>query len=473
MNLINDLKQEAEQLNNTHETPSAKELLAMIMAQIETIDFNELLELKDGGDKPKQKHYIVAIIEKILAIAIQNDWGLCRQYDFIYVYNGQYWQQIDKYELKFFLGQAAEKMGYNKMESRYYEFQDKLYKQFLAASIFSIPETPQNKVLINLKNGTAEITTKGLKLRDFDRHDFLTYQLPFEYKPDAKSPIFDRFIKQVLPDVELQNVAAEFFGYIFTKHLKLEKCLLFYGGGANGKSVFFEVINALVGEDNITNFSLGNLKEEHNRALIQNKLLNYGSEIRGNIEADVFKQLVSGEPIQARLKYGNAFIMRNYAKLAFNCNSLPNDVEQTNAYFRRFIIVPFDVTIPEEEQNPYLANQIISNELAGVFNWMLLGLNRLLKNNNFSPCERIKKEVNTYKTQSDSVYLFLEDTDYHPSNERAESLKVIYREYKIFCSTDGYRPISNRKFAKRLRDIGYFLERRTQGMVIFIEKKYS
>lgn len=103
-----------------------------------------------------------------------------------------------------------------------------------------------------------------------------------------------------------------------------------YGTGANGKSVFFEIINSLLGNKNISNLSLGNLKEEHNRALIKNKLLNYGSEIRGNIEADIFKQLVSGEPIQARLKYGNTFIMRDYAKLAFNCNTLPKDVEQTN-----------------------------------------------------------------------------------------------------------------------------------------------
>ena len=106
------------------------------------------------------------------------------------------------------------------------------------------------------------------------------------------------------------------------KFAKLEKCLLLFGAGANGKSVLFEVINSLLGSNNISNLSLGNLKEEHNRALIKNKLLNYGSEIRGNIEADIFKQLVSGEPIQARLKYGNTFIMRNYAKLAFNTRPL-------------------------------------------------------------------------------------------------------------------------------------------------------
>lgn len=63
------------------------------------------------------------------------------------------------------------------------------------------------------------------------------------------------------------------------------------GGGA-----ILEVINALLGKENITNYSLGDLREEHNRAMIANKLLNYGSEIKGHLDSDEFKQLASGEP---------------------------------------------------------------------------------------------------------------------------------------------------------------------------------
>ena len=33
--------------------------------------------------------------------------------------------------------------------------------------------------------------------------------------------------------------------------------------------------------------------------------------------------------------------MTDYGKLMFNCNELPKEVEQTNAFFRRFIIIPF------------------------------------------------------------------------------------------------------------------------------------
>ena len=52
---------------------------------------------------------------------------------------------------------------------------------------------------------------------------------------------------------------AEYMDYIFTTGLKLEKAAILYGSGANGKSVFFEVVNALIGPDNICSYSLQNL----------------------------------------------------------------------------------------------------------------------------------------------------------------------------------------------------------------------
>ena len=154
-----------------------------------------------------------------------------------------------------------------------------------------------------------------------------------------------------------------------------------YGTGANGKSVFFEVVQALLGSDNVSSYSLQSLTNDNGyfRAKLANKLVNYASEINGNLETSIFKQMVSGEPVEARLPYGQPFTLTQYAKLIFNCNELPKDVEHTNAYFRRFLIVPFDVTIPPDEQDKTLHTKIIDNELSGVFNWVLEGLDRLLK----------------------------------------------------------------------------------------------
>ena len=271
----------------------------------------------------------------------------------------------------------------------------------MALANLPTPEQPKDTVLINLKNGTFEVTPDGVKLNDFNRADFMTYQLAFDYNPKATAPMFETYLNRVLPDIELQHILAEFLGYVFIRPttLKLEKTLLLYGSGANGKSVFYEVVRSMLGEQNTSEYSLQSLTEEKGyfRASIANKLVNYASEISGKLVSSIFKQLVSGEPVEARLPYGKPFILKQYAKLIFNCNELPKDVEQTEAYFRRFLIVPFEITIPESEQDKQLSQKIIANELSGVFNWVLYGLKRLLENKKFTDSHRVRLAREQYE----------------------------------------------------------------------------
>lgn len=144
------------------------------------------------------------------------------------------------------------------------------------------------------------------------------------------------------------------------------------------------------------------------------------------MEASTFKQLASGEPIQARQIYGQPFTMMNYAKLMFNCNELPKEVENTEAFFRRFLIFPFTQTIPKAEQDPELSTKIIQTELSGVFNWMLEGLRRLLEQRRFSDSEQIDNQVNEFRREADSVAMFLEEEGYRPDTGSFVLLKTLY-----------------------------------------------
>lgn len=208
--------------------------------------------------KLTQKHFAILSIDNVLNVAQQKQWGICKNNDFIYLYNGEYWANIEKEAFQAFLGQAAELMGVNQFVSRWHEFRDKLFKQFIATSYLPKPKNLKSVVLINLKNGTFEISPNGHKLRPFDRADFLTYQLPFAYDPKATAPQFEKYLNEVQPDKLRQLILAEYLGYVFVSasDLKLEKALILYGGGANGKSVFFEVVNALFGSENVSGYSL-------------------------------------------------------------------------------------------------------------------------------------------------------------------------------------------------------------------------
>lgn len=456
---------------------NSSKILKKLLKKIKKVNFVKYVELSGLDNKIQKKHYLVSVIEILLKKTNEQKFSLCRKNEMVYLFNGEYWEHIDNNLFKDFLGQVALKTGVDRFDAKLHSFKDELFKQFISdARLKEIP-IDNKTTLINLKNGTFEINGTSQTIREFNKLDFLTYQLPFKYNPKAKFPIFKNFLNEVLPEKELQNILAEYLGYVFIRNgvLKLEKVLLLFGNGANGKSVLFEIISALLGRQNITNYSLQSLtgRDGYHRAMIANKLLNYASEINGKLEVSFFKQLASGEPVEARLPYGNPQLINDYAKFIFNCNKLPSETEQTNAFFRRFIILPFKITIPAEKQNKKLAEQIIDNELSGVFNWVIDGLKRLLENEKFTYSEIVKNEIIEFETESDSVLMFLQESEYKSSATKTIPVNVIYSEYKDYCKDNGYIVCSIKTFSQRLVKKGIIKKRKNPLTVFYIQKKFN
>lgn len=444
-----------------------------ILLSIKPINFKEAVGIKDENDNAplRERHFLITIVEELRKKAISLGYDFNTKNGFTYHFNSEYWKVMDESDISLMLKIAAKRMGLDKYQAEYYSFIEKLEKQFFS-NILKIADPNNGSIKINLLNGTFDFGNNS-KLRDFQKEDFLTYQLPFKYDAEAKSPIFNSYLDRVVPDKNSQLILAEYLGYVFTDNFKQQKCMLLYGGGANGKSVFFEIVKSLIGIDNVTGFSLRNLDTENCRALISNKLLNYSSEIDANINKETFKQLCSGEPLQARLKYKDSFMMDKYAKLIFNCNELPRDVEYSNAYFRRFLIIPFTQTIPEKEQDKDLASKIINNELSGVFNWVLDGLKRLESQGCFTESELVNATLNEFRLESDTVYHFQSYFGYKTTSDGKIGLQSLYNEYDQYCRNYGFRSLNIRRFRKRLEDLNIEIKRVAGGNVVGLTRDPS
>ena len=491
------LLSEAARFLKPQEHKTSEEVLNILLGDVKSINFQEIVhpevkELKQKlmteVDDEERKSIIakikqlkvvdrqtyVIIIEELLRLATVRKWGICKNAAFVYLFNGAFWTVIEDRVLQRFLGDCAEKMGMPKYDARQYVVKEHLLKQFFATGFQAMPEI-NGSILINLKNGTFEINGDGKGvLRKANKSDFLKYQLPFEYNPDADCPMFQNYLDICLPDRTAQDVLAEFVGYVFAPHLKLEKALFLYGSGANGKSVFFDIVTALLGVENVSNYPIDNLCDinGYHRAMIQNKLVNYSSEIGRRFEVDKFKQLCSGEPVQARLPYGEPFQIRNYARLVFNANQLPKDIEQSLAFFRRFLIIPFVVTIPPEKQDVELSRKIISKELSGVFNWVLRGLDRITKQKSFSKCGAVEKELERYRQESDSTAMFLDENNYQRSINDTKPLQELYSEYRTYCTDAGYIKCGRNTFSQRLKDKRFKVVKTREGArIVYIEQR--
>jgi putative DNA primase/helicase len=455
----------------------ATELLGELLMDIQPVDFDKIINLTgDTAKNPTYAKRYVIVVEKLLELAKSKQWDLCKNGAFVYMYNGVYWQVLEDKVLKLALKKAAELMGIDEYLAKQAAVGDRLLKEFYDTGFQQMPKT--NKVLINLQNGTLEISEDGTyNLREFRPDDFLRYQLPFAYNDAAKCPKWEAFLDEVLPDKSSRMVLAEAFGSVFIKtgNLKLEKAVILKGPGANGKSVVFDVISALLGRENMLNYSVGSLCDEtgYFRAQLQNALVNYSSELGSTrqFNTERFKQLCSGEPMEARVPYKEAFTIYDYARLIFNVNILPRNVEHTDAFFRRFLLILFNVSIPPKRQDKKLARKIIATDLPGILNWVLDGLNRIIKQGDFSECKASEEALETYRTESNSVLLFLQENEYQPSDTGRIERKILYEEYDGFCCGDGHKACSAAEFYSRLKSAGYRLFKMHGVRYIGVEKQ--
>lgn len=504
---IDDIMDEVAKFSMVNALPQHKNVLDLLLLQLHPIDFivmvfpeakpltDELQAIKDAYkignttlserlDKPtgtetsrtleleimlkamekkiKQKNYVVCIMDELLRIAKLSNWNLCKCYDYVYAYNGGCWKQLESDSLKCFLGEAAIKFGFSVLEAKHHLFKNELLNQFLSQAQLTAPEKDAEKILINLQNGTFEFVGNAWSLRPFEPKDFLTYQLSFDYAPSATSPLFNKYLEKVLPDLDSRLILQEFAGYIFS-NLNLEKCLVLTGGGKNGKSVFFNILTALLGKENTLTYPLGLFNHEYNRAKLTNVLLNYSSEKGIGIDPDTFKALVTGEPQQARLPHGRPFTLYNTVRFILNCNELPRETESTDGFFRRFLIIPFDVKISEAETDIKLADKIIKSELPGVFNWLLSGLTRLNQQQKFTESVKVNNAIAEFRKQSDSVALFVDEHGYKKCTENKILVKTLYSDYKSFCYNGSFKVASINTFSIRLHNSGFEKTRATGG----------
>ena len=433
------------------ETEVGVDILNEIVQWVEPVNFG-----KYATDKLKDHDYYVLSIESLQKVARDHDMDFGMKNDIAYVFNRQYWQQIDNASLRHFLEVVGLKQGIPHTIAKKHPFVDNLEKQFVSSVRFPIP--PEDDLpKINLLNGTLHFSANGVELKPFNKLDCLTYQLHYQFDEKARAPQFQKFLDRVLPDVEIQKLVFQYLAYVFLPHMKLEKIAFFFGRGANGKSALLDVFTGLVGKEQVSEYSLeGITKSSYERAAIAGYLLNISTEISQNMKLEMFKKIASREPLPCRPIYRKPFIAKRYATSIFAANKLPTDIEQTTAFFRRLLIIPFNVSIPKEEQDADLAAKIIANELSGVLNYLVEGVKTLQSTGRFTIPASVQVAVEEYQQETDSVLGFMRENRYFPDAERFEELRGLYDAYREHCTRDGIaKNVNKNEFAARLRGLGY------------------
>ena len=365
--------------------------------------------------------------------------------------------------------------------------------------ILSYNEITPRLDMVCFNNGVLDLSvpTKPV-LRDFSLEYPVMYYRPYDYDDKARCDRWHLFLREVLPDKAARTILQMFLGLgLMQRNVafddrnrtdggKVELCLLLVGSGANGKSVIFEVMRALFGDDKISKVDYDTLLAPGDEGLrgrvpIRGATFNWSSDSNpkkfGKGRTDIFKRLVSGEPIQDRRLGEDIMTNTNIPYLIFNLNALPDTNDDTNGFMRRLQIIPFDVTIPRSKRDPNLANRIIKDELAGVFNWVMRGTKELVRRRfRFPDAEGSRLALLRTLIQSSPVMAWIRTYNIRCDKEAPNEVPVyisgndLYREFVRFCKDndvdENIIPSINR-FGRDMRDKAGFFKKRTGNGVYY------
>lgn len=338
-----------------------------------------------------------------------------------------------------------EELGDDYRQSKFKEVQDCMIGQCLADNI-------NDTSGLNVMNGVIDLET--LILRPHSPVERFTNQIQTEFNPEAKAPKWQAFLHQILgDDPDKIKILQEYAGYCLSHNTNLETILFLLGRGANGKSVFANTLQLVIGESNCENLSLDDLKNKNYIAELLGKMVNIATESQGKAEVyeSVLKRLASNEIIKVDRKFERPFSFRSSCKHIYCLNNLPRVGDKTDAFFRRIISVPFNIQIKRADQILGLHKQLADEERSGILNWMLEGYLRLKRQDwQFTKSHQVEQLAEEYRKDNNNVLSFVEEKCYLDEPEAFTSNEELYSAYSDYCKKSGVYSVQKKSLIHEL-----------------------
>ena len=315
--------------------------------------------------------------------------------------------------------------------------------------------------LITVENGILNLDT--LELKPHNLEHLSRVLLPVEYhKPEhedieenLKDTMFWKFLKRSFTvneefrkddfDTVLEITASP----IVKRHID-EKAFMFLGNGENGKSVLLGFIQSYLGKNNVRNIALQDITEDK---FLRANLAGISANIFPDLEQNELKHtgkikaITSNEGIEVQKKYEQGFTLYPFCKLIFSCNRFPKVYDQTQAFFRRWIIVKWDRNFEGDKSRiEYLREKLMNeqDEKNLVFSCLVKIANKLNKLGKFTHSKDWKTIQIEWNENADPIDDF--DTNYIRESEIHRSKRSTYHFYKKVMLAKGETPMGMRRF---------------------------
>lgn len=311
--------------------------------------------------------------------------------------------------------------------------------------------------LIAFNNGVLDVVT--MEFHDFSPEYIVTNKIPHNFNPNAKSELLEKTIsKLACHDEATENLLYEAVGYNFFRKNELRKSFFLLGSKRNGKSTYLDMIQTLLGEENVSNLDLAEIGDRFRTAELTDKLANIGDDISDDwiSNTSVFKKVVSGDVITVEKKGKDPYKLHSYAKFFFSANAIPRlgKGRDSQAVLDRLVVISFDATFSKDDPDfdPFIKYKLRDEEvMEALIVKGIEGLRRILTDNAFTVTEKGKVLISDYEHLNNPITTFLEELE--DTRLLHQPIKDVYRLYTLFCSENSYQALSALEFQRQVKEI--------------------
>jgi putative DNA primase/helicase len=321
--------------------------------------------------------------------------------------------------------------------------------------------------LLNVKNGTIDLRTGELKPHDPD--DMITKLAPVEYDPEARAGIFEAFLERILPSEDMRTFVQRAVGYSLTGDVSERVFFILHGLGKNGKSTLLEAVKAVLGDHAMTTpvetllLKTGGVPNDIARLKGARFVSASENEKGRRLAESLVKAMTGKDTISARFMRGEWFDFKPTHKLWLATNHKPEIQGTDPAIWDRIRLIPFDIRIPEEEQDKHLDERLLA-ELPGILAWAVRGCLEWRQEGLGEP-DAVRKATAAYKAEMDVIQDFIDECCVEDEGAWA-TVSALHKEYVEWCVKNAEKPEKKRPFARQLVDRGFEADYGTGNVAI-------
>lgn len=355
------------------------------------------------------------------------------------------------------------------------------YKRIIATGNTAKPmiaidvnDLDKDENLLNTPTGTYDLK-KGLEgEKEHNPFDYITKITSCAPGDKGKKLWLDALETFFCGDKELIEYVQLVVGMAAIGKVYQEHMIIAYGGGANGKSTFWNTIFRVMGTyagklsaESLTMKCKRNIMPE--MAELKGRRLIISSEMQEGmrLNTSVVKQLCSTDEIQAEKKYKAPFHFVPSHTLVLYTNHLPKVGANDDGIWRRLVVIPFNAKITGSSDIKNYADYLYENAGEYVLKWIIEGAGKAMKLDFKIPLPKVVEDaIARYREDNDWLGQFMDDCCELDESFTAKSGEL-YQAYRSYCIASGEYTRSTTDFYSSLESAGFHKKKTNKGMMIY------